>query len=172
MLSIQLQVVDDVDIYSKVADAKRQPNRGLMHAAWPNISIAYTAYSYNAPNLTHLPDPGLTATQKSAMIHAFEVDTEAYEEGFVRFFWKIFRRRFVLTAEWEETSTLDHYLPKEQNPQFAIFSENLVPACSRCNTLKRDKIVDEGIGVRLFLHPYFDNIPISNFLSVNIGLRK
>lgn len=36
--------------------------------------------------------------------------------------------------------TLDHYLPKSRYPLLSVNPENLVPACSECNTVKLDKI--------------------------------
>jgi hypothetical protein len=69
-----------------------------------------------------------------------------------------------------ESSTLDHYLPKELNPQFAIFPKNLVPCCPLCNTRKRDKVLDEETDIRIFLHPYFDDIPQALFMKVNVSL--
>lgn len=69
-----------------------------------------------------------------------------------------------------ETSTLDHYLPKEKYPQFAVFSKNLVPCCSPCNELKTDLVLNAGTSVRVFLHPYFDAIPRVAFLSVAVNL--
>lgn len=53
------------------------------------------------------------------------------------------------------TGTLDHFLPKKDFPEFAIFTANLVPAC-KCNTRRGRKIHGTNVGER-FLHPYFDS---------------
>jgi len=53
------------------------------------------------------------------------------------------------------SGTLDHVLPKESYPEFAIFTKNLVPAC-KCNGFKSTTIANAA-GHRM-LHPYFDNI--------------
>lgn len=53
------------------------------------------------------------------------------------------------------SGTLDHVLPKESYPEFAIFTKNLVPAC-KCNGFKSATIANAA-GHRI-LHPYFDNI--------------
>lgn len=53
------------------------------------------------------------------------------------------------------TGTLDHFLPKSGYPELAIFSRNLVPACS-CNT-KRSTVVKGTISSEHVLHPYFEN---------------
>ena len=51
--------------------------------------------------------------------------------------------------------TLDHFLPKEAFPEYALLSANLVPICTPCNTAKGEVVVDRS-GNRLFSHPYFD----------------
>lgn len=53
------------------------------------------------------------------------------------------------------TGTLDHYLPKDDFAEFAIFSLNLIPAC-KCNE-KRRKNVKGNDGVQRVIHPYFDH---------------
>ncbi len=50
--------------------------------------------------------------------------------------------------------TVDHYLPKSSFQELAIFSKNLVPACS-CNQKKGANTKGHNEGVR-FAHPYFD----------------
>lgn len=54
------------------------------------------------------------------------------------------------------TSQLDHVAPKEEYPEYAFFSWNLVPACD-CNTKKGTRYRGDGIGERV-LHPYYDDI--------------
>jgi hypothetical protein len=70
-----------------------------------------------------------------------------------------------------ESSTLDHYLPKEHYPEFSVFPKNLVPSCAVCNTRKRDRILEQGTDVRMFLHPCFDSIPDTGFLTVRTRME-
>ncbi|MCM2456520.1 hypothetical protein HGO37_14105 [Rhizobium sp. CG4] len=50
--------------------------------------------------------------------------------------------------------SLDHVLPKEDHPAFAIFSRNLVPACY-CNLKRGRNYRGNNVGART-LHPYYD----------------
>jgi len=52
-------------------------------------------------------------------------------------------------------NTLDHYLPKDIYPEFAITPLNLFPMCDICQGEKGTKTLDED-DQRFFLHPYFD----------------
>lgn len=53
------------------------------------------------------------------------------------------------------SGTLDHYLPKNGFPIFAVFSKNLVPAC-KCNSKRKETLMGAYPGERV-LHPYFDD---------------
>jgi hypothetical protein len=54
------------------------------------------------------------------------------------------------------TWSLDHVLPKETHPAFAIFTPNLVPAC-HCNSKRGTVLLGPNPGERI-LHPYFDDV--------------
>ncbi|MCY1074112.1 HNH endonuclease [Archangium lansingense] len=55
------------------------------------------------------------------------------------------------------TGTLDHYLPKDEYPEFSIFSLNLIPACSHCNSSQKGTVFKGAKAPERFIHPYFDN---------------
>lgn len=51
--------------------------------------------------------------------------------------------------------TLDHYLPKDDYPEYSVFSKNLVPACN-CNSLRGTTVKGRASPQRV-IHPYFDD---------------
>lgn len=170
MRSIPLLVVDDTVIFDEIAAAKRTPRRGRMRKARAKVLAAYQCYEDAAPDVGGLDEAPLTNLQKDAMRHAFSVETEPMTalRG------NLLKRICVARCPFcgiSESSTLDHYLPKEQYPEFAIFPKNLVPSCAVCNTRKRDRILVEGTNVRMFLHPCYDLIPDVEFLSVRARME-
>lgn len=52
--------------------------------------------------------------------------------------------------------TLDHYLPKEDYPEFSVLASNLVPACGLCNSGAKGRTVKGSSSPERFIHPYFD----------------
>ena len=64
------------------------------------------------------------------------------------------------------TGTLDHVFPKNDFPQFSIFSKNLVPACI-CNTHRKEVLVGVDNAKRI-LHPYFDRILTRRIVRAHI----
>ena len=171
MRSVPLLAVDPTDVFDAIATAKHPPRRARMRAARPRVLEAYEAYEQGAPEVGELDEAALTDDQKEAMRHAFTVETAPMTElrG------NLLKRVSVARCPFcgiSESSTLDHYLPKEQYPEFAVFPKNLVPSCAVCNTRKRDRILDESTNVRLFLHPCFDTIPDMAFLTVRTRMEE
>lgn len=170
MRSIHCLDVDDTDLYDQLTAAKQGQRRIRLVAARQAVLGSYVIYDNAAPEVGNLAHAAITATQKEALNHCFTVETGpmAALRG------RILKRTSVARCPFcgiSESSTLDHYLPKEQYPEFSIFSPNLVPCCSPCNTRKRDKILDQDAEVRLFIHPHFDEIPQVEFLTAQIALQ-
>ncbi len=64
---------------------------------------------------------------------------------------------------------LDHFLPRSVFPEFSVSSQNLVPACSSCNTTHKKALWGNGPN-RLFFHPYFDEIPNVQFIECDFSI--
>lgn len=170
MRSIPLFDVDDTQVLDDITDAKRGQRKVRLKAARPAVLDAYGRYDDAVPEVGHLAHAALTEQQKEALNHAFNVETAPM----TKLRGGILKRTSVARCPFcgiGESSTLDHYLPKEQYPEYSVFPPNLVPCCSPCNTCKRDKILDDDTDVRLFVHPHFDQIPLTLFLAVDLDLQ-
>jgi len=55
----------------------------------------------------------------------------------------------------QQSASLDHYLPKRYYPMYSIDPRNLIPSCTDCNSLKKDK--KQTFGNETF-HPYYDDV--------------
>jgi len=56
------------------------------------------------------------------------------------------------------TGSVDHYLPKEDFPEFSVMAANLVPACFHCNSGRKRQTFRGVTPNERFLHPYFDTL--------------
>lgn len=65
--------------------------------------------------------------------------------------------------------TLDHFLPKEDWPEYAIFSDNLVPQCRGCAPIKGVKYFSKKDNQSLFLHPMYS--PALSTLRFKIDVK-
>jgi len=57
----------------------------------------------------------------------------------------------------DRPTTVDHFAPKEDYPEFSVFPLNLVGCCDLCNIAKGTDFLANGR--RLFLHGYLDQLP-------------
>lgn len=65
-----------------------------------------------------------------------------------------------------EINSFDHYLPKDEYPEFIVNPKNLFPSCTICNGYKNDIWKEED--KRLFLNLYLDNLPNEQYLFVDL----
>lgn len=169
MRHIPALALDDAQIFRDIARSKRPPRRGQLLAVQQMVLAAYQAYTDTAPDVEGLPSISMTTQQAEALVHAYEVETAPMTDLRGRLLGRVVCARCPLCGIGE-SSTLDHYLPKEIHPEFAIMSRNLVPSCASCNTRKGHLIVDENTNVRLFLHPYYDRVPDIPFVLAEVAL--
>lgn len=66
---------------------------------------------------------------------------------------------------------VDHYVPKEDYPEFTLYPNNLIPLCNKCNKKKGSKFIDFQ-NKRQFINFYYDNIDSVEFLSVDISFNS
>ncbi len=64
-------------------------------------------------------------------------------------------------------NTLDHYLPKQKYPHFAVTPANLFPMCDACQGGKLAKTGDAQ-SPRYFIHPYFDKFSQAQVIALAI----
>lgn len=170
MRSIPLPDIDDANTYDAIVRAKRRPRQQILRDIRDEVVWSYSRYEARAPDLAKLPPIRVSPDQAEALKHGYDVRTTPMDD---------LRETLTLSLDsalcplcsLTETSTLDHYLPKSLYPEFSTLSLNLVPACSKCNLSKRDQVESGKAAVRLFLHPYYDRIPDSEFLLLDIKVH-
>ncbi len=67
-----------------------------------------------------------------------------------------------------EPTELDHYLPKTQYHELAIYPRNLIPSCGPCNNAKRTIVPGLTPGPGL-IHAYFQELPDAVFMRADVG---
>jgi len=69
------------------------------------------------------------------------------------------------------SESFDHYLPKEDYPEFAVLSLNLIPCCIKCNGHKSTTWKD-NLNKRNIINLYYDVIPSIQFLFCSITYKR
>lgn len=65
-----------------------------------------------------------------------------------------------------EVGSFDHYLPKDEFPEFVVNPKNLIPSCTKCNGSKSTTWLEAG--KRKFLNLYTDVLPVEQYLFVDL----
>lgn len=68
--------------------------------------------------------------------------------------------------------TLDHFLPKEDWPEYAILENNLVPQCRSCAPIKGRRYYCSTHKRAMFLHPMYDEALSSVQFKINVSLQQ
>lgn len=69
-----------------------------------------------------------------------------------------------------EVNSLDHFVPKDEFPEFSIHPKNLFPSCTTCNGHKN---INWRNGTQpIFLNLYLDILPDIQYLFVNLNISS
>lgn len=173
MKNLNVPTMVGVNVYDDITAAKLAKHGKIQkHLQRVRIGVlqAYSNYIQSVPNVDTLVPLVVRPLHKKSLLHTYSSSTQplktlkddlekAPEAGRCPF------------CQISESSTFDHYLPKEIYPEFSVLPQNLIPCCSKCNTHKRALIIDKNTNVRLFLHPYYDIVPNVNFVKVDISFK-
>jgi hypothetical protein len=159
-------LVDDVKLTTDMANNERLHKTSFPHlrSALPAVLGCYQQYFDANGNALNINPIGVSADLKSGLKSNYNSPPKllAYIERV-----RASSPRVCPMCGSLKTTSLDHVLPKENYPEFSIFSKNLVPACD-CNTKRKTDTRNLTTGARV-LHPYFDDCLLQRQLSCLIS---
>jgi hypothetical protein len=168
MRNLPVPVIKDEVTFNEISNAKINKYRKRLKKVRPRVKVRYEAYIKNATALESLPPSQIVGVYSEALIKCYSSRTAIMDE----------LRDELLYPDLEnfdtcpfcgigEPTTLDHYLPKEEFPEFSVLSKNLIPVCGVCNSnYKGTKWIDNY--QRLFVHTYYDIFPNYTFLGAQV----
>lgn len=168
MRNLTLPGVNDRAYFLKIAKAKQAPSRLLLLRIRRSVNSRYKEYIRCASRLESLPSSSMSKAEAAALVNCYSSKTKHLKT----------LRGELLYPDIEDFSecplcgigepdTLDHYLPKDEFPEFSILSKNLIPVCGPCNSsYKGLKWLDKG--KRIFIHTYYDIFPSFCFYKATI----
>lgn len=122
------------------------------------VHARYCLYYGTATALEALPKRHWSPKGRGTLIHCYEGSTKAWDAMRTDFLASLTptARAICPYCLIREPESWDHFLPKEQFPEFAVLLANLIYVCGRCNRKKGEYLVGQP---REVLNPYFDGIP-------------
>lgn len=135
----------------------------------PSVKNKYSTFeiAHTANNLVSLNTAGYAGQDKIDLLKLYKYDNSVIQklneqvttlEG----------NRLINTCQnctINEINSLDHIVPKDEFPEFAVNPRNLFPSCSKCNGHK--SYVWRENNRSLFLNLYLDNLPEEQYLFCN-----
>lgn len=157
---------------TRIINSKNRPYKGRLVRVRPAVKRRYDEYDAHADQLEHLTMSTITGVNADALIKCYTSKTREMST----------LRDELLYPDIEdfdscpfcgigEPTTLDHYLPKENFPEYSVLAKNLIPICGVCNSnYKGSKWIKNG--QRLFIHTYYDIFPDEYFLNASITVSS
>lgn len=159
-------VDDNAYLDAIVAERQRGRNRVYfndIHTDWKRRVQVYLTVQGNPEHIA--PWPGVAANKgkfQNLYLNRKDGSTQkpilaAIDESKLQF--------CPACGEDGKPNTLDHYLPKDEFPEFSITPANLFPMCDACQLHKGTATMDNS-GKRYFIHPYFDDFAHQQVITV------
>ncbi|WP_143060016.1 HNH endonuclease [Burkholderia contaminans] len=166
-----MPTLDALAYFDRISGEKRGVVSERLVRLRRRVGAAYAAYIAGSKALQTMTPVGITGVRAEALLHAYEHPTKTMRA----------MRGELLKPSLEdfdecpycgigEPKTLDHYLPKEDFPEFSVLPANLIPICNVCNTIYKGTKFLSLAGGRIFMHSYYDSFPKFDYISLRIDV--
>jgi len=162
-----------IDEFNLIYNSKTGVNHVILTMLRDDIVERYTIYNkaFDDNELERLNSVLLNPNSIEAMLHCYNSSTKALEDLLIRIKENqlLHLRSTCHFCGINTDSSTDHYLPKNQFPEFCVNLLNLIPCCPDCNSIKGEYWKDENTLTRGIVNLYTDDLPPIQFLFVEIS---
>ena len=174
MRKLNLPVEDAIDVFdlciSKVQNADLKER---LENCKPSIVSAITDYTTKAPRIelhtivTNNLINGNVTSEEMKKVYTDRMVGTTSPGRYIYDKWRASAPNNIcpLCAQ-RTTDTLEHHLPKGNYPIYSVVPVNIFPACSSCNKIKLDLLVNSP--EREPIHPYFDYVDDELWLKAEV----
>jgi 5-methylcytosine-specific restriction endonuclease McrA len=165
MKSSALPNITEPDNFKEFIKHRKGELRETLLKVQKKIPYYYRHYDAHHGNIHKIQPNKLSTAERDKIIDAYESYTS---KAIISYRDTLFEHIAMCPyCGLNETEHLDHYLPKSEFSEYSLFTKNLIPCCSKCNSKYKKTGYIEG-GARVYLHPYIDKINAYEVLRVNI----
>ena len=118
------------EVFENVVNWKSKKNKDILNSLKSEISDLYDNYTANTNNLEFLSPKEYKDDEKQALIRCYD-DIAANRDIkiAIRELW----HQKCPYCNIDNSREVEHFLPKEEFPEFAFLIDNLLPSCWTCN---------------------------------------
>lgn len=172
MKNINAYTGNAIDFYKNLISEslnKGETKNNLL-AIEADVLGTYTDYKHKFDNddLYSLNPHGFDGENKTNLLKLYSSQRNAFISLKITLTTNEFNQRINTCPNCtiDNVASLDHFIPKDEFPEFSVNPINLVPCCSICNSKKKQKWKDERS--LLFINLYSHIIPKTQYLFVDI----
>ncbi|MEH8158783.1 hypothetical protein Q7I24_06515 [Aeromonas veronii] len=150
--------LDNPEAWLEAALSSKKDNVNQLKIIEQDLSDKFSDYNKIITNCDEKPEESEFLGHKDLLVNYYEHPPAALN-------------RLVVTRRTEhglldcpfcgnpkEPDTLDHFIPKDDWPEFSINPNNLVPQCRGCAPTKSSKYYCEEDEVAIYLHPMYTDL--------------
>jgi len=173
MINCPYVVIDEVAFFAQIAGAKQKKFRDVLDPIQPRVATAYQHYLYDFQTLLAQNNSEFTEEEniREALLKCYSVNTQP---------WLAFKKSYLAGLPdglklfcpycmMDRPRTWDHYVGKEEFPEFAVLTKNVIRTCWHCNNKKRENWRADGR--RIFINYYDDQILDLPFLTADLAVE-
>lgn len=174
MQNLKTPQIKAKDVLECIIKRKFEPKKSILENMKVDLLDRFKEYENNKEHLENINDyKGINEDQKEALLDCYK--RKGYLENTVikksiKDIQDPQHREKCPYCRINTPNTIDHYIPKDDFPEFSFLPINLIPCCSICNEKKGTRWKDEN--GRFFLNYYFDKICEDKFLYVKLDYKK
>lgn len=163
------------EFYAAVDRKKMSPDKTILQEVSPTIQECYEQYEqkFDENCLQDLSPLEACSTCKTALIGLYSSKSTLIQ-NFRRNFFEINSQSYNGLCPYcalNESNTIEHILPKEIFPEYAINVLNLIPCCGECNSYKGERYTNSD-GERMILNFYTDDVFRDQFLFMRFTRKE
>ncbi len=161
--------LDPWEVFKDIVLAKNLDRRSRLNAISDSIRNCYENYNQNKDELSKIAMNTFNNSEREDLEHCYNRKTQPLDRllASIKMAQPTEIRYKCQYCGIDSPNTFDHYLPISLFPEFAVYSLNLLPCCATCNGKKLNAFLLNN--ERQIVNLYFDSLPISQYLYININ---
>lgn len=172
MINLKPDIEDSFVEYKNAVERKKEsPDRNELFSIESQINECYIDYgeNFDGNTLEYIVPAEVGKLHKKALLGLYGSNAAIIKQFRQRHFAQNPQTYNNLCpyCTLNEANTTEHILPKEKYPEFAINTLNLIPACSGCNSMKGEQVLNPQNNKKQTINFYTDILPRDQYLYVD-----